>query len=135
MSCIKCAPPCQTCISQSSCTSCLPSSGFLYNSKCHHSCPVGYLPDPITSTCNPCSPLCYSCWNTTDYCLKCNTGFLLDGRCLANCPTGLFQNYTTMECSLCKFPCLTCRGSPNTCLLCAGGYILHDQNNVCLLES
>lgn len=135
MSCVKCSPPCKTCLSNTSCKSCEDGSGFFYKGKCLRDCPTGFIKNTTTLTCDQCSPLCLSCWNTTDFCLKCRNGFLLDGHCLAGCPNGLFENYTSMECSLCQPPCLTCRKNPYTCKLCATGFIFHDQLSKCLLET
>ncbi|EAR81858.2 zinc finger lsd1 subclass family protein (macronuclear) [Tetrahymena thermophila SB210] len=101
-SCVPCQSPCQNCIDQSNCLSCLKD--YSYNQQ--------------TNQCNLiCPDLCQQCQFNKDnqiQCLVCIDGFYLNNQ----------------SCLKCSSPCLTCQFSSNNCLSCDSNYTF--SNGLCL---
>ena len=75
--CVRCVPPCLTCLSQSACLSCM--LGYKYNSLqhiCSSTCSVSLFFNSTISDCQPCSPNCLMCSSAT-FCYSCNTSTYL----------------------------------------------------------
>jgi len=88
--CQSCSNDCTTCLGTAdTCTSCstLTSKPFLYQDKCHASCPPGsYLTSP--NICSSCSTNCATCSGSADYCTSCseNLPYLSGSHCVATPP-------------------------------------------------
>ncbi|KAL4489343.1 hypothetical protein ABPG72_018998 [Tetrahymena utriculariae] len=97
-SCVSCQPPCQNCIDQSNCLSCLKN--YSYNQQINQ--------------CNLiCPDLCQQCQLNKDnsiQCLQCKDGFYL----------------SNLSCLKCSSPCLTCQFSNNKCLSCVSNYTFNN---------
>lgn len=70
--CLQCIAPCDSCVSQVACSSCL--TGFLVasNQTCSHRCPQYFFADSNSKSCQLCnSTVCRTCANTANTCLDC----------------------------------------------------------------
>lgn len=90
---------------------------------CLHSCPIGYVANPVTNTCDLCPPNCYSCEQAVeDQCTSCVDGYVIYktgssmptiGRCIPECTEAAVG------------PCTECHailGSANYCSKCSSGF-------------
>jgi hypothetical protein len=130
--CVKCQSPCNTCLSNTQCTSCLDS--YLYHSsknKCLSTCPSDFTIQQ-ENKCIDCSTNCNTCKTTISQCTSCaNSLALMNNQCIPNCPTG-FANANGI-CTQCDTNCLVCEGALKTCLKCIDGLII--DNGVCVSPS
>lgn len=112
--CLPCSQACSACDGPER-TDCLRCHypKIVYKRQCHDSCPKklyqlrqhcvtncsdveGYYSDKTRMTCEPCSPLCVSCYgNRYDACTKCRPRYYrLNGRCRLICPRGYYRKKT-----------------------------------------
>ncbi len=118
--CLNCVAPCETCVSEAACTTCV--SGYFLNtsqSVCVTTCPDGTYPNNGTRMCTECNVACLNCDGPTSKdCGVCNfaAGYARageTGECYhLSCAEGTFlsKNYTTslVSCEYCDPSCLTC---------------------------
>ncbi|KAK2503767.1 hypothetical protein MC885_009830 [Smutsia gigantea] len=94
---------------------------FLYEDKCHQSCPHHFHAD--AGQCVPCHQDCLECSGPfEDDCDLCADASLVlyDGWCLDECPTGTYYEEETKECKDCHKSCQTCSSS-GSCTTCQEG--------------
>lgn len=115
--------PCSTCISSTSCLTCLPSFVYLYPDQCVSNCPPNYVINYVYGICVNCSAPCLVCNQTN--CFKCDSSRVLYlGNCVVDCPSNMYVkvlNDTTKECTICPAQCQTC-SSDSMCRQCSVGY-------------
>ena len=116
--CFSCVTPCDNCVNESYCSSCLVGQGYLSNGQCVDAadCPGGTYADDTTLKCKTCPSGCTLCDNAT-ICTECSSiYFFYEFQCLTSCPTGTYKDSST--CQLCTSPCLTCITTSLNCLSC-----------------
>ena len=124
--CEPCKAPCNTCLSENICTSCVDDYYFFSGNcyQCNLNCKTtfdncrcaicieGYYFDRYQ--CLKCDENCKSCSKSSNKCLSCETGkFLLNNQCIN-----------------CKSNCLTCSNTEYNCTSCHSNKILF--NNTCI---
>jgi len=137
--CLPCLAPCYTCISSTSCISCI--SDYIINGTiCQQNCAPGYYKYVITVSydneaegqnfqnfiqCRSCNLACQLCTDSSSNCQICNEGYVLYGnQCVINCPIGTYNSTTDYTCHPCSAFCLVCNNS-NSCLACTNNTVLH----------
>lgn len=122
--CIDCVKPCENCIDNTTCTTCIPNFAK-YNNTCTDNCPDATV--KVKDACVPCTASnCTKC-NTTavDQCINCkNNTFLLNGNCYNLCPSNYFSQ--NGACSPCLSGCKSC-DSASQCTSCEDGKYLKDK--------
>ena len=124
--CVDCVDPCNTCSSETVCSSCIVNSDkvqlLLYDGGCYVSCPSGTY--KIGIQCKDCDSSCEECSKSATTCTSCPTGKkLYNGACKSSCPVA-----TTVEvsgiCYDCDDNCEECSGTVTTCSKCLSGAVL-----------
>lgn len=122
--CIPCEVPCESCISETECITCLPDYGYLYGTTCVNPCPAGYYHNDDYE-CVACHDTCLTCSGLTENdCVDCEIGkrWLYENTCLTECPDEYYGNDYAV-CKDCNAACLTCVWSGSTqCTECEAGY-------------
>ena len=105
--CDLCPTNCSTCLFNSSgleCTSC--SFGLLDDGSCLQSCKnLLKAPDTVQKICVPCDVKCWTCQQSTTFCLTCNISsyypYFLNNTCYHSCPVFYYNNDTAFTCNMC----------------------------------
>ncbi|EAR95397.3 transmembrane protein, putative (macronuclear) [Tetrahymena thermophila SB210] len=146
--CTPCDNSCYTCNQQNN-NNCLSCTGLLqfyqnqclntcspsyygYNNVCQKQCPNNMYPDDSTNLCQPCNPICPTCFGSqTSQCYSCQDPYYLDVHtCVLQCPSNKYKNIQNQKCDLCDLSCLTCDGGSNqNCTSCSP--TLYFGNNQC----
>ena len=109
--CLDCVYPCNTCSSETVCTSCDAKAGesiqlLYYEGQCTEECPSNYMKSGIT--CQECNSSCLTCSGTVDTCITCPEGNLLyNGTCVNECPNDI-SVVNGSVCDSCSINCNTC---------------------------
>lgn len=83
--CTKCLSPCNACLNETTCTSCLNGTYYYYNStlnsttRCWSLCPEGFYGDSISNQCISCAFNCKTCANISTLCTSCTGLYYLSG--------------------------------------------------------
>ncbi|KAL4468978.1 hypothetical protein ABPG73_019746 [Tetrahymena malaccensis] len=105
-SCKMCQQPCQNCLGEKQCLSCI-SSDYYYDEN-NHNCKI------------KCHPDCKSCSGPTQYnCTDCFDSYYLDNN----------------SCKKCLSPCNNCNTSKETCTSCVNGYNLEGNKCIIQCDS
>jgi hypothetical protein len=118
--CLRCEPE-----NPDKCTQCKDS--FLYNSRCHKTCPLATFIEG--QKCKPCAGTCLEC-SSEFKCKKCKPEFaLLNGECANSCPDGRVKiNGVCVSCGDNK--CAACSTDINSCLKCKNPYLIYNSKCV-----
>eukprot|EP00828_Plagiopyla_frontata_P007125 TRINITY_DN1328_c0_g1_i2.p1 TRINITY_DN1328_c0_g1~~TRINITY_DN1328_c0_g1_i2.p1 ORF type:complete len:1058 (-),score=233.78 TRINITY_DN1328_c0_g1_i2:23-3073(-) len=137
--CISVLDNCNTCSSNTTCTSCLPSSSLFFG-KCKGDCKSGLYLNQETLSCKKCEvaiPKCILCYPDGSKCIECQEGLIIlnNGEyCDSVCQENEWKNQETLSCIKCSYTlttnCLACTDS-ETCTECAQGFILDPLLNQC----
>ncbi|XP_032069732.1 proprotein convertase subtilisin/kexin type 5-like [Thamnophis elegans] len=102
---------------------------FLYLGECRKSCPLGFYPSEVDTTCAPCFEHCQECLNQTS-CERCLEGYsLINNSCQEHkCKKGKIKGLNSEDCIPCPEGCLNCNsGNPETCTSCIHNYYMYNQ--------
>lgn len=128
--CDSCHASCISCTSsgQNSCQSCGNITGTIYYKyigaeTCNTTCPDGqFISATIPNFCQPCSPICITCINSSEVCTNLNCSqnyFYLNNSCLSTCPDNYYPDLSLRQCIQCTPGCQTCFGlGLNSCTKC-----------------
>ena len=119
--CDSCHASCLSCTSsgQNSCQSCGNVTGTIYYKyigadTCNTSCPDGqFISASIPNFCQPCSPICITCVNSSEVCTNLNCSqnyFYLNNSCLSTCPDNYYPDLSLRQCIQCAAGCQSCFG-------------------------
>ncbi|KAL4464822.1 hypothetical protein ABPG74_011383 [Tetrahymena malaccensis] len=117
---------------QNTCLSVCPQHYYGFNNVCQKQCPNSMYPDDNTNLCQPCNPICPTCFGQTiSECYSCLAPYYLDvNTCVLQCPSNKYKNNQNQECNICDSSCLTCDGGSNqNCTSCSP--TLYFGNNQC----
>ena len=120
VTCTNCKTPCETCISQLLCLSCLSGFFYLGNNSCAASCPPEKtVANNLTNTCDNCSSICLKCAGTKNNCTACAPpSAYFNGSCAAQCPPGGTLAPYEGVCTPCNSTCFHCSLSITNCTDC-----------------
>ena len=137
--CLNCPEECQTCSSQTQCTSCALNY-YLIRSKLRcvefGECPEARYPERENRVCERCNYICKTCVGpAADQCIKCNyiAGFVkekneyISGCMRLFCSQRFYEHINhdgSRYCAKCHQSCFQCKGPLlQDCLKCGGEYI------------
>ncbi|KAL4480967.1 hypothetical protein ABPG72_014435 [Tetrahymena utriculariae] len=107
-----------TCYESGECYKTMPGCRICYQDTCYQ-CQIGYYMDQ-SNQCQPCSPSCYACVNSSSFCTQClNNQFLSVNQCID-------QQYAMQGCLSLD------QNSQKICTSCSDSYTL-DENGICQL--
>lgn len=114
MVCKNCVNPCLECSSSDICKTCTerntqPDFGaktYFYSGQCLIDCPIGYMNNSTTKTCDQCNIKCKDCETDINICTACESPLKLkEGDCVTACPTDNRYIDTGPSCERCQSPC------------------------------